>query len=172
MTKGTTKTLAFLLSTLVCTAALAQMEPPPGWGKPAPLSPANGQGQVSFYQGGTAMTLPLQKIEISLPRPNMYMVSLSYVDAAQKDKLELAFTSMPNLGANDPRMVTGFLVDTAAHGLSRAAANRTTCKLTITKLTAQEASGTLACKGMVDLSAEKAAPEVTDVKFSGKLNSK
>ena len=77
MPNRTVATCAFASIVLACSLALAQgAPPPPGWGKPAPLPPANGQGQVSFKQAGTPFTLPLQKIEITNPSPDMIMVSL------------------------------------------------------------------------------------------------
>jgi hypothetical protein len=96
---------------------------PRGWGQPKALPPANGEGQVAFKQGGATMTLPLNKIEIDTTQKDMLMVSLIYVDAKRENKLELYFTSMPKLGKNVPLMVTGFLVNTKARGLSRLAAN-------------------------------------------------
>jgi hypothetical protein len=39
-------------------------------------------------------------------------------------------------------------------------------------MSAQEVSGTLSCKGMTDLSAQNAAPDVTDVKLDDKLEAK
>jgi len=154
---------------LVCSSALAgEFPPPPGWGQPPALPPANGDGQVAFSHGDTAMTLPLNQIEIDT-KQDMSIVSLTYVDAKQENKLEMTFASMPKLGSNDPRPITGFVVKTAAHGLSRAAANKSKCDLVIAKLTAQEVSGTLSCTGLTDMSAEESAPDVTDVKFDGKL---
>jgi hypothetical protein len=67
---------------------------------------------------------------------------------------------------------SGFVVKTTAHGLSKDSANRTKCDFVIAKLTAQDVSGTLSCKGMTDMSAENAAPDVTDVKFDGRLKAK
>jgi hypothetical protein len=165
--------VALPLSLLICSLAAAQGQaPPPGWGKPAPLPPANGQGPVTFNHGGTAMTLPLNKIEISNPSPDMIMVSLAYVDANQQNKLDLTFASMPKLGQNDPHPITGFVVETKAHGVSKDSANKTKCALEIAKLTAQKVSGTLSCKGKTDWSAQNMAPDVTDVKFAGKFNAK
>ena len=63
-------------------------------------------------------------------------------------------------------------VKTKAHGISRDAANKTKCDFVIVKLTAQEVAGTLSCKGMTDMSAANAAPDVTDVKFDGRLKTK
>ena len=162
--------LLFLSLTLVCSpASAANFPPPPGWGEPAALPPANGQGQVTFKHGGTTLTLPLNQIKIDTPKPDMINVSLTYVDAKQANKLELYFTSMPKLGKNDPRLITGFVVTTKAHGLSKSSANKTKCDLAISSLTKQAVSGTLSCKGMTDLSAENPAPEVTAVKFDGKV---
>ena len=162
--------LLSLSLTLVCSlASAADFAPPPGWGQPAALPPANGQGQVTFKHGGTALTLPLNQIKIDNTKPDMYIVSLTYVDAKQANKLELSFTSMPKLGKN-PHLITGFVVTTKAHGLSKSSANKTKCDLAISSLTKQAVSGTLSCKSMTDLSAEQAAPDVTAVKFDGKLN--
>jgi hypothetical protein len=172
MRKSAIAALVFVLSTLFCSLALAQREPPPGWGQPAPLPPANGQGQVTFDHGGTAFTLPLNKIEIDTSTPDMFIVSLTYVDAKQENKLQLTFGSMPKLGKNDPHPISGFVVTTKAHGLSKTSGNKTKCDFVITKLTAQDAAGTLSCKGMTDMSAENAAPDVTGVKFDGRLNPK
>jgi hypothetical protein len=173
MRNSSAAALAFLLSVVTCSPALAQGQPPPpGWGQPAPLPPANGEGQITFNHGGTALTLPLNKIEIDTSTPDMIMVSLIYVDAKQENKLELYFTSMPKLGKNDPRLITGFTVKTKAHGLSKSSANRTKCDFVIGKLTTQDVSGTLSCKGMTDMSAQDAAPDVTDVKFDGRLKAK
>ena len=173
MRKSTMAALVFLLSPVVCSLALAQGQaPPPGWGQPAPLPPANGQGQVTFNHGGTALTLPLNTIEITTTTPDMFIVSLTYVDAKQENKLELTFASMPKLGKNDPHPISGFVVKTKAHGLSKDSANKTKCAFVIVKLTTQDVSGTLSCKGMTDLSAENAAPDVTDVKFDGRLKAK
>jgi hypothetical protein len=170
MRRRTPTTLLSLLSALVCSPALAAGPPPPaGWGQPRAAPPANGEGQVTFKHGGNALTLPLQKIEIDTSVKDMFIVSLTYVDARQENRLELTFGSMPKLGKNDPRQITGFLVTTRAKGLSRAAANRSKCDLAIQKVTAQEASGTLSCTGLTDMSAEQAAPDVTDVRFAGKL---
>jgi len=79
---------------------------------------------------------------------------------------------MPKLGKADPRNITGFLVKTKAKGLSRAAANRSKCDLAVAKVTGQEVSGTLSCTGLADMSAEAAAPDVTDVRFDGKLKAR
>jgi len=115
------------------------------------------------------VSLPLNKIEIDTKVKDMFIVSLTYVDAKQENKLELTFGSMPKLGKNDPHPITGFVVTTKAHGVSKNSASKTKCDFAISKATAQEVSGTLSCKGMTDWSAEKAAPDVTDVKFDGKL---
>ena len=162
--------LLSLSLTLVCSLApAADFAPPPGWGQPAALPPANGQGQVTFKHGGTALSLPLNQIKIDTAQPDMFLVSLTYVDAKQANKLELSFTSMPKLGKN-PHLITGFVVTTKAHGLSKSSANKTKCDLAISSLTKQAVSGTLSCKAMTDLSAEQAAPDVTAVKFDGKHN--
>ena len=162
--------LLSLSFTLLCSPApAADFPPPPGWGLPAALPPANGQGQVTFKHGGTTLTLPLNQIEIDTTKPDMINVSLTYVDSKQANKLELYFTSMPKLGKK-PYLITGFVVTTKAHGLSKSSANKTKCDLAISSLTKQAVSGTLSCKAMTDLSAEQAAPDVTAVKFDGKLN--
>ena len=157
---------------LVSLARAEGPPPPPGWGKPAPLPPANGTGKVTFKHGGTPMALPLNEITIDSGQPDMLIVSLAYVDASQENKLDLTFASMPKLGKNDPHPITGFVVRTKAHGLSKDSANRTKCDLVIVTLTKAEVSGTLSCKGMTDMSAQEAAPDVTDVKFEGKVNAK
>jgi hypothetical protein len=171
-----TRTLnALLVLPLMLASSIALAEgaaPPAGWGEAPALPPANGQGQVTFKQGGAAMTLPLNQIELDTKRPDMVVVTLAYVDRKQENKLDLTFVSMPKLGKNDPRTITGFLVKTKALGVSRQAGGKTRCDLTIVKLGAQEVSGTLSCKGMTDLSAQKPAPDVTDVKFEGKLGAK
>jgi hypothetical protein len=118
------------------------------------------------------VTLPLNKIEIDTSVKDMFIVSLTYVDPAQENRLELTFGSMPKLGKADPRNITGFLVKTKAKGLSRAAANRSKCDLAVAKVTGQEVSGTLSCTGLADMSAEAAAPDVTDVRFDGKLKAR
>lgn len=163
--------LLSLSSMLVCSLALAEGElrPPPGWGQPAALPRANGQGQAAFKHGGTALILPLNQIMIDTKQPDMFLVSLTYVDAKQDNKLELTFGSMPKLGKNDPNPITGFVVRTKARGASKYSANKTKCDFAISKLTVQEVSGRLSCKGMTDLSGEKATSDVTDVKFDGKL---
>jgi hypothetical protein len=79
---------------------------------------------------------------------------------------------MPKMGKKDPHPITGFVVKTKAHGLSKDSANRTRCDLAIARLTREEVSGTLSCKGMTDMSAQNAAPDVTDVKFEGKVNAR
>ena len=94
------------------------------------------------------------------------------MDAAQANKLTLAFMSMPKLGKSDPLMVSGFLVQTKAHGLSRHAANKGKCTLALASLTPQAVSGTLACTAMTDMAATGTAPDVTEVKFEGRLNAK
>jgi hypothetical protein len=173
MGKSRMTALVLLLSTVICSLALAQGQPPPqGWGQPAAPRAANGQGQVTFNHGGTALTLPLNTIKIDTTTPDMVIVSLTYVDAEQENKLELTFASMPKLGKNDPHPISGFVVKTKAHGLSKDSANQTKCDFVIARLTAQEVPGTLGCKGMTDLSAENAAPDVTDVKFDGRLKAK
>jgi hypothetical protein len=173
MRTGTVTALVLLLSLATCSLALAQGQaPPPGWGQPAPLPPANGQGQVTFNHGGTLLMLPLNMIEIDTSTPDMFIVSLIYVDATQENKLELTFGSMPKLGKNDPHPMTGFVVKTKAQGLSKTSGSKTKCDFVITGLTAQDVSGTLSCKGMTDMSAENAAPDVTDVKFDGRLKAK
>ena len=102
-------TLLSVLSMLVCSPALAEgPPPPPGWGQPRALPPANGDGQVTFKHGGNPVTLPLNKIEIDTSVKDMFIVSLTYVDPAQENRLELTFGSMPRLGKNDPRNITGF----------------------------------------------------------------
>jgi hypothetical protein len=161
--------LAFLLVFLFTTLALAEgPRPPADWNKPKALPPANGEGQVSFKQGGKDMTLPLQHIEID-KKDDLYIVGLKYIDAKQENRLELYFGSMPKLGKDDPRNITGFNVKTKAGGLSRAAANRTKCVWTELDLKEGEVSGALSCTGMTDLSAQNPAPDVTEVKFSGKV---
>lgn len=75
-----------LVSVLVCSTAVAQ-GPPPGWGQQRPLPPANGVGQVTFKQGATTVTLPLNKIEIQTPQKDMLIVSLAYVDPKQENSL-------------------------------------------------------------------------------------
>jgi len=173
MANRTLTVLAIPAFAMVCALALAQgAPPPPGWGKPKPLPPANGEGQVTFKHAGTPFTLPLNKIEIDTSVKDMFMVSLVYVDAAQANKLSLAFTSMPKLGKNDPLMITGFIVETKAHGLSRHAANRGKCSLSVTTLAAQDVSGSLSCTGLTDMSATAATPDVTDVRFEGRLKAK
>lgn len=173
MPNRTVSAPAFVSCVLACSLAFAQgAPPPPGWGQPRPLPPANGQGQVSFKQAGTPFTLPLQRIEITKPTPDMIMVSLEYVDATQANKLSLAFASMPKLGKNDPLTITGFMVETKAHGLSRHAANRGKCTLSLASLTDQAVSGTLACTALTDMAATGTAPDVTDVKFEGRLAGK
>lgn len=157
-----------LVSVLVCSTAMAQ-GPPPGWGEPKALPPPNGVGQVTFTQGPTTVTLPLNKIEIQTPQKDMLIVSLAYVDPKQENKLDLTFFSSPALRNVDEQTITGFNVDTKAKGISRVAANRTKCKFAVTKNDGKEVSGTLSCTGMTDMSATNAAPDVTDVKFSGKV---
>lgn len=160
--------LSLLLTLTCCTLTFsADLAPPPGWGKPATLPPANGQGQVTFKHGGTDLTLPLNEIAIDTSSPDMFIVSLKYVDPKQENKLELTFTSMPKLGKDDPRLISGFVVTTKAHGVSKASGNKTKCDLAISSLTAQAVSGTLACKNMTDMSSEQTAPDVTDIKFDG-----
>ena len=165
-----TALLSLSLTLIGSLAAAADLGPPPGWGQPAPLPPANGQGQVTFKHGGTDWTLPLNQITIDTSQPDMFLVSLTYVDTKQENKLELTFASMPKLGKDDPRLISGFVVTTKSHGVSKVSANKTKCDLAIANVTAQAVSGTLACKGMTDLSAEQAAPDVTDIKFNGNLN--
>ena len=157
-----------LVSVLICSTAVAQ-GPPPGWGQPKPLPPANGVGQVSFKQGTTTMTLPLNRIEIQTPQKDMYIVTLEYVDAKQENKLDLTFMSAPALKNVDEKTITGFNVQTKANGLSRVAANKSKCRFAVTRNDGREVAGTLSCTGMTDMSAEKAAPDVTDVTFSGKV---
>jgi hypothetical protein len=173
MRKWSAAALALSLSFVVSALVLAQGQaPPPGWGKPKALPPANGQGQVTFQHAGTPMTLPLQEIEIQAHSSGMYIVTVKYVDPRQENELLLSFGSMPKLGAKDPKMINSFVVKTKAHGLSRCAASKTTCNLTIATLTPQAVSGTVSCSGMTDMSAEKPAPAVTGVKFDGKVNAK
>ena len=62
------------------------------------------------------------------------------------------------------------MISTKDLGISKSSAGKSQCDFRILNLTTQEASGTLSCKGMTDLSAEKAMPDVTDVKFDGKLS--
>ena len=82
MQKGTMAALVFLSFTVVSSLALAQDRAlPPGWGQPAPLPPANGEGQVIFKHGGTTLTLPLNKIEINTSTPDARRVSLSTISA-------------------------------------------------------------------------------------------
>jgi len=162
--------LLFLSLTLICSlVSAADFAPPPGWGQPAALPQVNGQGHVTFKHGGTDLTLPLNQITIDTSQPDMFIVSLKYVDAKQENKLDLTFTSMPKLGKDDPRLISGFVVTTKDHGVSKASANKTKCDLTIAGLTAQAVSGALSCKAMTDMSAEQAAPDVTDLKFDGNL---
>ena len=162
-----------LLLAMVCSFSWAEGPPPPaGWGKPSALPPANGTGQVSFKHGGTSLTLPLKNIEISANQfdKDMLIVSLTYVDAKQENKFELTFGSMPKMGKNGMHTITGFVVKTKAHGLSKTSGNKTKCDLAVSKITPKEVAGTLSCKGMTDMSATEAAPDVTDVKFAGKMN--
>jgi hypothetical protein len=162
--------LLSLSLTLICSLSFAaDIAPPAGWGQPAALPPANGQGQVTFKHGGTDLTLPLNQISIDTSMPDMFLVSLKYVDAKQENKLELTFTSMPKLGKDDPRLISGLVVKTKAHGVSKVSANKTKCDFTIANLTTQTVSGSLSCKAMTDMSAEQAAPDVTDITFDGNL---
>jgi len=124
---------------------------------------------VTFKQGAKAMTLPLNRIEIQVPQKDMHIVTLEYVDAKQENKLDLTFMSAPALKNVDEKTITGFNVQTKANGLSRVAANRTKCRFAVTKNDGREVAGTLSCTGMTDLSAANAAPDVTDVTFSGKV---
>jgi hypothetical protein len=157
-----------VLASVLAVAALAQ-GPPPGWGKPAPLPPPNGTGQVTFKQGGTAMTLPLSRIEIQNPAKDMRIVTVEYVDASQENKLDLTFMSSPALPNVDEKTITGFNVKTKAKGLSRVAGNRSKCRFAVTKNDGREVAGTLSCTGMTDMSATAASPDVTDVTFSGRV---
>ena len=157
-----------LATALVLSTAVAQ-GPPPGWGQPKPLPPANGVGQVSFKHGATVMALPLNRIEIQTPQKDMHIVTLEYVDAKQENKLDLTFMSAPALKNVDEKTITGFNVRTKANGLSRVSANRTRCKFAILKDDGKEVAGTLSCTGMTDMSAANAAPDVTNVTFSGKV---
>jgi hypothetical protein len=115
------------------------------------------------------MTLPLQHIEIDTKNKDMILVSLNYVDAPQENKLDLTFASMPKLGKNDPKTITGFVANTKGKGVSKSSAGRTKCDLAIIRLTEQEVAGTLSCTGMTDWSAGSSAPDVTDVKFEGRV---
>jgi len=102
MRKSSNVVSGCLLSILICSMAVAaDLSPPPGWGQPASLPPPEGKGQMTFKQGGKEMTLPLNKIEIDDKIPDILVVSLTYVDARQENKLELTFSSMPKLGKND-----------------------------------------------------------------------
>ncbi len=171
MGKSSNVVFGCLLTILICSMAVAaDLSPPPGWGQPASLPSANGKGQVSFKQGGKEITLPLNNIEIDDKISDIFIVSLAYVDARQENKLELTFSSMPKLGKNDLPQITGFVVSTKDLGISKSSAGKSQCDITILNLTTQEASGTLSCKGMTDLSAEKAMPDVTEVKFEGKVS--
>ncbi|NMB75497.1 MAG: hypothetical protein GYA21_10265 [Myxococcales bacterium] len=143
-------------------------QPPADWNKPKALAPANGEGQVSFQHGGKAITLPLQHISID-KEDDLFLVELRYVDAKQENRLEIFFGSSPRLGKNDPRTITGFTVNTKAGGLSRAAANKTKCVWAALEVKEREVSGALSCTGLTDMSSQKSAPDVTEVKFSGKL---
>ncbi len=173
MRKRMMTVFAFSLCAGLASLALSQgAAPPPGWNQPKPLPPANGEGQVTFNHGGTVMTLPLNKIEIDNKQPDLFLVSLAYVDAKQENRLDLTFGSMPKLGKNDPLMITGFVVRTKAHGLSKDSAGKTKCNLSVSKVTAQEASGTLSCTGMTDMSAQEPAPDVTDVKFDARIKAR
>lgn len=149
-------------------AIAAGPQPPADWNKPKALPPANGEGQVSFKQGGKSVTLPLNHIEIS-KKDDLLLVELKYIDSKQENSLELYFGSMPKLGKDDPHTITGFTVRTKTGGLSRAAANKTKCVWTALDLAEREVSGSLSCTGMTDMSAQKAAPDVTEVKFTGKM---
>lgn len=143
-------------------------QPPADWNKPKEAPPANGEGQVSFQHGGKAITLPLQHISID-KKDDLFLVGLKYVDEKQENRLEIFFGSMPKLGKDDPRTITGFTVNTKAGGLSRVAANKSKCVWTALEVKEREVSGALSCTGMTDMSSQKSAPDVTEVKFSGKL---
>ncbi len=162
--------ITLLSLTLICSLSFAaDFAPPAGWGQPAALPTANGLGQVSFKHGGTDFTLPLNHISIDTSMPDMFLVSLKYIDAKQENKLELTFTSMPKLGKDDPRLISGFVVKTKAHGVSKVSANKTKCDFSVVNVTAQAVSGALSCKAMTDMSAEQTAPDVTDITFDGNL---
>lgn len=161
---------ALFLSMLVCLTAFAQAGPPSSWNKP--LAPANGTGQVTFTHGGTAVTLPLQRIEISTTPAEMFVVSLTYVDPQQENRLELSFSSMPKLGKNDPKPIVGFVVRTKAHGVSKSSNGKSTCSFTVGRVTADDVAGTLSCKGMTGWDTATPAPDVTAVAFEGKLTRK
>lgn len=164
------KLMCLLVFVLLLPVALwaAGPQPPADWNKPKALAPANGEGQVSFKQGGKDVTLPLQHISID-KKDDLFLVELKYVDEKQENRLELYFGSMPKLGKDDPRTITGFSVNTKAGGLSRVAANKSKCVWTALEVKEREVSGGLSCTGMTDMSAQKAAPDVTEVKFSGKV---
>lgn len=163
---------AVLFSMIACSPGFAQAGPPPGWNKPGPLPAPNGSGQVTFTHGGTAVTLPLNRIEITSAPPDMFVVSLTYVDPQQENRLELAFSSMPKLGKNDSKPIVGFVVRTKAHGVSKSSKGKTACSFVVGKVTAQDVAGTLSCKGMTDWDAAKPAPDVTGVVFEGTLSTK
>lgn len=167
MRKVSSVVFCLLASVLACSVAGAQ-GPPPGWGQKEPLPPANGAGEVAFKQGATAMTLPLNKMEVQLLAKDMRQFSLKYVDPKQENTVELAFMLAPALPL-DERAIGGFNVRTKAGGFSKASSNKTKCKLAITKNDAREVAGTLSCTGMTDMSATQAAPDVTGVTFNGKM---
>lgn len=157
--------LALILGLLLL-AAPVHAGPPPGWGKPKALPPANGTGTASFRQGGHPIALPLQELEVTAVGA-MRLVSLKYVDATQTTQLELTF------GASGPgpvpeAQVTGLVARSKAGGVSRVVGRKTRCGLLVRSLSDGQVEGSASCSPMFRLDGASPAPDVTELRFTAR----
>lgn len=164
---------AIVVATLLAflTAATAQASgapPPPGWGQPAPLPPANGVGKATFKHGGPVLTLPLQKIEVT-DLGGTTVVGVRYIDPSQQNSLSLHFgvralAPGPVLEA----LITGVTARTKAGGVSKGNSGQTRCRLVLTKLSKTEVAGTANCEPMFQMNGKDAAAPIQDLRFEAK----
>lgn len=171
--KRLTVSILFALTLLAVLAQPAQARgprPPPGFGKPSPLPPANGTGTMSFEHGGPALTLPLNKVEITKTSSGAFMYSLVFVDADQKNRASLAFILLeakPQKVADS--LITGVLFRTKAGGTSKGNANKTVCNLVLTTADDKSVAGTASCDPMFALDGTTPAKPARGIRFEAKV---
>ena len=167
------KYIAFAAVLLVASLAVAGSPPPAGWNKAKPAPAANGAGIINFKHGDRAQQLPLNQIEIKRLAPTVAMVSLIFIDptpdVTQRDKFELHFAFDGQPGKVRESMITGLYAATKV-GVSKASSGKSKCDLIVNSFTDSAISGTLSCTGLTDMSAQKPAPDLAEVKFEAKMD--
>jgi hypothetical protein len=168
MSRATTIVLLTLAALISNLALAGGPPPPPGWGKPQALPPANGSGGISFRQGDKSVKLPLHKIEITRA-DTIWVVSLTFVDADQKNRAQIAFgMAAGKTGAVPDAQITGVVFTTEGNGVSRGNVGKTRCNLVLSALTDKTVAGKASCAPMFRLNATEAAPAVSAISFAGR----